>query len=72
MVYSIDSRGWMNNRGLPFRNLTCSSKITSIRSDDTTVALCIEGAIPSDTVIDISENALPARSLMLGDDIQES
>ena len=39
-----------------------------MRSDDTTVALCIEGAIPSDTVIDISEAALPARSLILGDE----
>ena len=54
---------------LPSRNLISSSNITSIREDDVTMALCIEGAIPSDTVIDISGAALPARSLMLGGDL---
>ena len=56
---SVDLAG--RNGGLPSRNLISSSNITSIREDDVTMALCIEGAIPSDTVIDISV-ALPARS----------
>ena len=60
--------GTGRNRGLPSRNLTCSSKKTSIKAGDTTMALCIEGAIPSLAVIDISGNALPARSVMLGDE----
>ena len=59
--------GW--NIAVGDMNLISSSKITSIREDDTTMALCIDGAIPSDSVVDISGTPLPARSLMFEDSI---
>ena len=48
----------------PGASLICSSKITSIRADDTIMTLCSEGAIPSLAVIDVVSSSLPARSAM--------